>query len=101
MTTVMLQYFDGCPNWIQTEARLYEALAFVGLGHVRVQRLQVETVSDALRLGFTGSPTILIDGKDPFAVDGAQTGLACRLYLTPEGWRGCPTIESLLTVLQA
>lgn len=100
MTTVVLQYFDGCPNWLQTEALLNEALTIVGLEDVQVERHQVATVPDAVRTGFIGSPTILIDGTDPFAVDGAQPGLACRVYSTPVGLRGTPTLEQLLTVLR-
>ena len=100
MTTVMIRYFDGCPNWHEAEALLNEALAIVGLEDVKVERHQVETVNDAVRAGFIGSPTILIDGMDPFAVDGAQPGLACRVYSTPVGLRGSPTLEQLLTVLR-
>ncbi|MDP2014772.1 MAG: thioredoxin family protein [Actinomycetota bacterium] len=100
MATVTLQYFDGCPNWVQTEARLNEALALVGMDDVQIERQQVATVADAVRAGFIGSPTILIDGMDPFAVDGAQPGLACRVYSTPDGLRGSPTLEQLLTVLR-
>lgn len=100
MTTVALQYFDGCPNWIQAEALLNEALAIVGLAEVQIERQLVDTVTDAVRVGFIGSPTILIDGMDPFAVDGAQPGFACRVYSTPAGLRGCPTLEQLLTVLR-
>lgn len=101
MTTVVLQFFDGCPNWLRTEALIYQALGIVGLGNVRVERQQVETVADAVRVGFIGSPTVLIDGIDPFAVDGAQPGLACRVYSTPAGLSGSPTLEQLLTALRS
>ncbi|MDD2818159.1 MAG: thioredoxin family protein [Candidatus Nanopelagicales bacterium] len=100
MATVTLQYFDGCPHWHETEALLHEALLIVGQEYERIELQTVETVADAVRAGFIGSPTILIDGMDPFAVDGSQPGLACRLYSTPAGLRGCPTLEQLLTVLR-
>ncbi|MEU4272848.1 hypothetical protein [Streptomyces sp. NPDC026092] len=32
-----------------------------------------------------GSPTILIDGTDPFAPPGAVPSLSCRLYRNPDG----------------
>ena len=101
MTTVILQYFNGCPNWLQTEALLHEALTIAGRDDVRVERQRVETVSAAVREGFIGSPTVLIDGIDPFAVPGAQPGLACRVYSTPGGLSGSPTLDQLLQVLGA
>ncbi len=42
---------------------------------VQIERQQVATVADAVRAGFIGSPTIVIDGMDPFAVDGRNRGL--------------------------
>jgi hypothetical protein len=46
-------------------------------------------------VGFTGSPTLLIEGTDPFARPGAPVALACRTYPTPSGLAGAPTIEQL------
>ena len=34
---------------------------------------------EAARYGMQGSPTILIDGRDPFAEPGAAASLSCRL----------------------
>ncbi len=61
---------------------------------------KVETAEDAERLGFIGSPTVLIDGSDPFAAPGSPVGLACRLYVTPEGLAGSPTVDQLAEVLR-
>ncbi len=48
----------------------------------------------------TGSPTLLLDGRDPFAGDGARPGVCCRLYPGPDGVvEGAPTVESLRAVL--
>jgi hypothetical protein len=89
---VMLLYFDGCPNWQVTDARLRQLQEEVGfsLGSTRV-----ETREEAERLGFVGSPTMLIDGRDAFPHGGGTPGLACRMYQTPEGLRGSPTLEQL------
>ena len=97
---VTLRYFDGCPNWQTTDALLREALDATGHTDLAVDREKVETLEDADRLGFVGSPTVLIDGHDPFFLPGAPVGLACRLYATPEGLRGSPTIEQLVEVLR-
>jgi hypothetical protein len=45
---------------------------------------QVGTPEDAERLRFVGSPTILIDGRDPFGGTGEGFGLSCRVYATPD-----------------
>lgn len=60
-----------------------------------VTRTLIETREEAEERGFVGSPTILVDGVDPFAVEGASVGLACRRYATPEGLSGVPTLEEL------
>lgn len=49
-------------------------------------RHRVETIEEAERLGFHGSPSILVDGVDVFA-EPAGVGLSCRIYRTPEAWR--------------
>ena len=95
-----LRYFDGCPNWQVAEAHLREALDATGHRDVSVDHERVETPEAAERVAFIGSPTVLIDGSDPFAPPGAPVGLACRVYRTPEGMRGAPTVEQLSEVLR-
>ncbi|MCX4582402.1 hypothetical protein [Streptomyces sp. NBC_01481] len=51
--------------------------------------------------GFTGSPTILVDGHDPFTDPSRPPGLACRIYRTPHGLSGVPEIDQLRQVLTA
>jgi len=96
---VTLQYFDGCPNWQVAEEHLKQALAACGRADGAVEYQRVETVEEAERLGFTGSPTVLVDGRDPFAVAGVPAGLACRVYATPDGIAGSPTVDQLIEVL--
>ena len=89
---VTLLYFAGCPNWRQAEQNLSSALALDDLTDTVVSYQRVETVEDAARVGFTGSPTVLIDGTDPFATPDESVGLSCRLYSTPSGPAGSPTV---------
>jgi hypothetical protein len=96
---ITLRYFDGCPNWRVAEERLRAALADVGPEDAEVVLERVETYEEALGLGFQGSPTVLIDGRDPFADERADIGLACRVYLTPEGLQGAPTFDQLRAAL--
>ena len=95
---VELFYFDGCPSWRVAEERLTEALRSAGRDDITVQRRLVETVEQAEEVGFTGSPTIRINGTDPFATGTEQGGLPCRVYPTPDGLAGSPTIAQLLEV---
>ena len=95
-----LRYFDTCPSWRMTSTRLRRALDAVGRSDTAVRYESVETAEAAERLGFVGSPTVLIDGHDPFLTTGAAVGPACRLYPTPEGLQGSPTVEQLVEVLR-
>lgn len=53
----------------------------------------------AKALGMAGSPTMLVDGVDPFA-DGTAPSLACRLYRDERGTvSGSPSVTQLIEVL--
>ena len=48
-----------------------------------------------------GSPTLLINGADPFAVPGQVPGLSCRLYRDAAGrLAGAPSLEDLRRALE-
>ncbi|EHR61531.1 MULTISPECIES: DF family (seleno)protein [Saccharomonospora] len=101
MATVKVElfYFDGCPNWRLAEERLREALAAAGLAPLEIYHRTVETKAEAEALHFPGSPTILIDGLDPFPSPPQTHGLSCRMYATPAGLAGAPTVEQLVQAL--
>jgi len=94
---VALLYFDDCPNWETTEAYLRQLVGETPQLALRCQR--VDTPEAAERFGFRGSPTVLVDGEDPFASADAPFGLTCRVYQTPEGLAGSPTLAQLREVL--
>ena len=95
---VSLLYFDGCPNWQETEQRLQAALERTGSG-ASITYVHVGNPEEAERLSFRGSPTVLVDGRDPFAQPEDPVGLSCRVFRTPEGLRGAPTVEQLCEAL--
>ena len=97
---VTLQYFDGCPNWRETETRVREALRLVGAPATVLSLQTVSTPEDADRLGFRGSPTVLVGGVDPFASPSAPVGLACRMFRTPAGLAGAPTVDQLVAAMR-
>jgi hypothetical protein len=96
---VELLYFDGCPNWTLADERLAKAARLASRGDLTVHRRRVDTEEDAIAVGFSGSPTILIDEKDPFATGDEQVGMACRVYSTPHGLAGSPSLQQLVEVL--
>ena len=95
---VTLQYFDGCPSWKEAQAHV-EALRAEGID-VEFDRQLIDTHQLAEEHGFRGSPTIIIDGVDPFADSDAPVGLSCRVYKTDNGYVGSPTLEQLRTAIR-
>jgi hypothetical protein len=69
---VELLYFDGCPSHERLLPRLRELVAEAGPdGQVELRR--VETIDEAERERFLGSPTVRVDGRD---VDPERTSAA-------------------------
>lgn len=89
---ITLLYFESCPNWKRTDVDL---ASLADEHDLKVAYQTVETIDDAEQLGFRGSPTILIDGIDPFAAPTDPVGLSCRIYSTPDGPAGTPTLAML------
>ena len=96
---VTLLYFDGCPNWTLARDRLKAAMRRDGLNAQSLRYRDVATPEEAEAMGFPGSPTILIDGRDLFGTQSAPVGSACRVYQTPTGPEGAPSVDQLLAVL--
>jgi hypothetical protein len=91
IATIELLYWEGCPSHPQALAELREALADLGRAEDAVGLRCVETEEEAAELGFTGSPTIRVDGTDPVPPPpGEPTGLTCRVYRLADG-RYSPT----------
>lgn len=87
----------GCPNVPLLEQRLDEALA--GRPAVRVRRV-IASADEAARCGMRGSPTLLVNGYDPFAVPRTVPALACRIYQGDGGRpEGAPAVEALRRAL--
>ncbi|MEU1574527.1 hypothetical protein ABZ519_25885 [Streptomyces collinus] len=72
----------GCPNEQTVADRLRRALADIGLRETGFTTRVIADQTEAERVGFAGSPTILVDGRDLFT-EGRPPGLACRVYRTP------------------
>ena len=91
---IELLYFDGCPGYERVLPILEGAARAEGIEQP-VELRAIETLGEAERQRFLGSPTIRIDGEDVEAdADGrSDFGLKCRLYRSPEGTAGQPAEE--------
>jgi hypothetical protein len=80
-------------------------LAFdrVGLAalSVRTTVIASQEQEQAQERGFVGSPTILINGVDPFGVARQSPAYACRAYATPAGLSGVPPLGDVISALTA
>ena len=95
---IQLLYFDGCPHWSLLEERLTQALDSIDES-TPIERVRVNSQQSAEHMHFAGSPSILVDGTDPFGSPPSAIGLTCRVYSTPNGPAGSPTVAQLVEVL--
>ena len=89
-----------CPNAAVLAARLKEVLT--GRPDVLVEQRVIRDAGEAAAQGMTGSPTLLVDGVDPFQVAGLSPGISCRLYRDEDGaTSGAPSLAALRTALNS
>ena len=93
-------HVPDCPGAAVLEDRLVEALA--DRPAAEVARRVIATQEEAEQTGMAGSPTLLLDGTDPFAGPGQELGISCRLYRDADGRLGpAPSVAQLHAVLDA
>ena len=95
-----LLHIDECPNSAKAYERLEAALTALGRMDVEVHMRLLESASDIKDTGFAGSPTITVNGADIFPNGASSSDLACRIYMTPSGYAGLPTIDQLTDALR-
>ncbi len=90
-------HVPDCPNLTPMLQRLAAA------SDLPVTTRQIETEADAAEFGMAGSPTLLIDGADPFASgDTCGCGVSCRLYRDRDGQIvPAPSVEQLRAAIKA
>jgi len=99
---VEILHVPDCPNVAVLEQRLDEASGLAGFARpLDVTRQVVADLDTAGAVGMTGSPTVLVDGVDPFARPGLAPSMSCRLYIDEDGGRvDAPSIDALRHALQ-
>ena len=98
VTELTVLAVPDCPNASVLQQRL--AGLVTGRPGVTVARRDITDLAEAACWGMHGSPTLLIDGSDPFAVPGTVPAVACRLYRAENGRaEGAPAVSALRQVL--
>lgn len=93
---VEILFVPDCPNRTTARDRVEAALAATGRAG-EVIETEVHDLELARDRGLRGSPTILIDGHDPFG--DAEPSISCRLYSTDCGIDGALSVEQLVAAL--
>jgi hypothetical protein len=94
VVTIELLVVADCTHEAPTAQLLRRALDDVGLPTTRFTTVVVIGHEHAEQLRFTGSPTIRIDGVDPFAEPASLPRLACRVHRTATGLSGTPDLAA-------
>ena len=82
---IELLYWEGCPSAAEARALVDEVLATHGV-EAEFEVREVRTDAEAEALGFPGSPTIRVDGRDVDPRGAAnRPALNCRIYHLPGG----------------
>lgn len=89
-----------CPNIALARERVRAALNELG-ALATVHERVIDTDAEAARCGMRGSPTVLINGIDPFAEPTMQHSVSCRLYAVDGGVQGSPSIGQLVRAMSA
>ena len=76
MLDIQVLYVAGCPNL----SVLVDRLNAVTCGRVTVRMTEVDP-DGIVPAGFTDSPSLLIDGTNPYGVGGASDGATCTLRI--------------------
>lgn len=97
---ITIQYFEGCPHWKLADERVRKVLGDSS-ADATLDYERIDSPEMAARVGFRGSPTILVDGRDPFATGSEPVGMSCRVFRTEEGAQGAPTEAQLKELLTA
>lgn len=66
-----------------------------------IQYIEVHSDKQAFERNFIGSPTIRINGVDPWPIPNAPAGMRVRLFFTDQGPLDYPTYEMLADALSA
>jgi len=96
---IELLYFEGCPAWEEALANLQTALAQEKVT-AQIQLICVKDHEQSEQLKFLGSPSFRVNGIDLWPEERQHYNLSCRVYVTPQGMKGAPTVEMFRQALR-
>ena len=94
-----LLYFDDCPSWQDGLENLKVALKQEDVA-AEIRLVRVDDDTQAAAFNFLGSPSFQVNGQDWWPEDRTTFHLSCRVYPTPTGMQGAPTVEMLRKMLR-
>jgi hypothetical protein len=98
-STLEVLHVPDCPNLPPLLQRLRQVT------DLPVAAREIHTTAEAVAAGMAGSPTLLINGRDPFGPaddSGCECGVACRIYRDEQGRPvPAPSIAHLRAALAA
>ena len=91
---IQLLYMDDCPSWKRELQNLKTALQLEAIS-ADVDLLKIRDDLEAARFKFLGSPSFRVNGRELWPEERETYALSCRIYLSPQGAKGWPSVEML------
>jgi hypothetical protein len=93
--TLEVLHVSGCPGVRPLLERLRQVT------ELPVTTREISSDADAAAFGMAGSPTLLVDGRDPFADPAAAFAIACRIFRDEHGGTApVPSVAQLRRALR-
>lgn len=97
--TIIILHTLNCPNVALLRRRVTDALARLPGPAPQVAVEEVADPETANRRGLRGSPSLLIDGADPFTSPETPPAFECRTYHMENGIEGAPSVDQIVAAL--
>ncbi|MBI2613354.1 MAG: thioredoxin family protein [Candidatus Levybacteria bacterium] len=99
-TQIQILYFPDCPIYKELEKLVQETIKELKI-KASLELVNIQTKEDAEKYHFTGSPGLLINGKniDSLAKDAPVVLRSCKIYRTEEGMKMMPTKKMVIEAL--
>ena len=91
---IELLHMDDCPSWETGLENLKSALQLEGIT-ADIHLIRVLDDVQAAHLKFLGSPSFRVDGRDLWPEEREMYALSCRIYPSPQGSKGWPSVGML------
>lgn len=91
---IELLYLDICLSWEKGVQNLKTALQLESI-NADVDLVKIQDGIEATRFKFLGSPSFRLNGRELWPEERETYALSCRIYLSPQGAKGWPSVEML------